>query len=275
WAFDLFGNAVQFERRCDHGLCLAAPGLHSEPPKAFQTERLALHTVGHGPCYVRDLVLFLVSLGPLPQQLDTILRILVVVNSYPSVESTCEDVVEGCRQASVLPFEQLESWSGYDIRGAVGVKSEIQPVPVGVLLGCLGILIYQLAQRQPEVESTANGLASMQVDPSIQCRFHICGGIAANPPPVGRVRNVHVQQCLGESNRCPPSGTKTMLDRNSVEMRNYEMAATRHQVSGGSHPGGGASGVAPPARRSASTARAKESAVCCKSWHRANLARRV
>src|SRR5205823_14458013 len=31
WAIDLFGNAVQFVRRCDHSLCLAAPGLHSEP----------------------------------------------------------------------------------------------------------------------------------------------------------------------------------------------------------------------------------------------------
>src|SRR5439155_22842385 len=80
-AFDLFGGTVKFQRGRNHSLCLAAPGFHSEPPKAFQTERLAVHTVAHGPCYFRDLVLFHFSLGPLPPLLNTVLRLPVVVNS--------------------------------------------------------------------------------------------------------------------------------------------------------------------------------------------------
>src|SRR5947207_11588272 len=81
------------------------------------------------------------TLGPLPQHLDPILCIPVVINSCAFVERSCKDVVEGCRPASVLPFEQLECCPGYDIRGTVVVKDEMQPVLVGAFPGCLRGLI--------------------------------------------------------------------------------------------------------------------------------------
>ena len=67
-----------------------------------------------------------------------------------------------------------------------------------------------------------------------------------------------------------------MLPRNTVETRNGQSRPLRHQVLGGSHPGGGEIG-APRRRRcrEASRARTIETAAFCQSGHWVNLIKGV
>ncbi len=90
----------------------------------------------------------------------------------------------------MFPLEQFKRWPGYDIGGTVGVKDQVQLPAVRVPLASLGVLVHQLTQPQPEVEATANGPASMEIDPAIQCRLQAVSGIAADSPPVVRVCDI-------------------------------------------------------------------------------------
>jgi hypothetical protein len=84
----------------------------------------------------------------------------------------------------------------------------------------------------------------MDINPPMQCCLHKVGGIALNAPPVARLGDIQFNQCLCQTNGGTLAGVKVILKRNSVEAWDEQMASTSHQARGGSHPGGGASGVA-------------------------------
>jgi hypothetical protein len=102
----------------------------------------------------------------------------------------------------------------------------------------------------------------MKVNPAIQGRLHIVCGITPNALPVAGVRDIHLKQCLRQARSGMLACVKVVLKWNPVEAWNDQVSSASHQARGGSHPGGGASGVALGARRSASTARERIRTVC-------------
>ena len=70
------------------------------------------------------------------------------------------------------------------------------------------------------------------------------GRVAANPAPIAGVGDIEFKQRLRQTIRGPLPGVIVILRWYAVETGNEQVGSTSHHVSGGSHPGGGASGVA-------------------------------
>src|SRR6516225_7809003 len=133
------------------------------------------HASPNAPLNVRDLVLVFIrlSLDPLSEHRHPLLSVHIVIHADPGIQSTREQAVERRRQLGVDLFQQLQGWAENHKATAVRIDGEIQAASVGVLFVLVGALVEITAERNVDLEPSANRVSSMGCNPALDRSQHI------------------------------------------------------------------------------------------------------
>jgi hypothetical protein len=231
------------------------------------------HARWNGAGHVGEFVLASIRLlcGPFPQRLCPFFGIPQVVNPNPSIERSDKEVEERRWELRVDALQKLQRWpKGRTAAGCFGRLDDeeqlIGPgfIPLRPISGTIG-------NHGGKQEAVANGWAAMRVNPTLK-RYPDKGRwVTFRPFPISRGGNIQLQESFGQHHCHAVIGNQAMDYRHGAKPWQYQATSPRHQLTGGSQPGGASSGVRLLVRALASTAATNRVATLFCSGHLANL----